>query len=69
MRKEYDFSKGRRNPYINKLKSQVTIRLDKDTITYFKSLSIEVGIRYQTLINLFLRDCAFSGRKPNVSWK
>jgi len=69
MRKEYDFSKGRRNPYIKRLKSQVTIRLDKETIEYFKSLAEDVGIRYQTLINWYLRDCAESGKKPSVNWK
>ena len=58
MRKEYDFSKGRRNPYAARLKRQVTIRLDERTIKYFKALAEESGIPYQTLINLYLRDCA-----------
>ncbi len=69
MRKEYDFSKSRRNPYSAKLKKQITLRLDEDAIEYFKAVSEEVGIPYQTLINLYLRDCAASNRKPNLEWK
>ena len=68
MRKHYDFSKARRNPYAKRLKRQVTIRLDQDTIAYFKNLSDETGIRYQTLINLYLRECAASGKKLSFSW-
>lgn len=63
MRKEYDFSTARKNPYASQLKKQVTIRLDEESIDYFKSLSEEVGIPYQSLINLYLRDCAASHRK------
>jgi predicted DNA binding CopG/RHH family protein len=62
MRKEYDFSRGRRNPYAARLKKAVTIRLDEETIAYFKALSVESGLPYQTLINLYLRDCASSRR-------
>ena len=69
MRKEYDFSKARKNPYAGALKRQVTIRLDDDTVTYFKSLAAEASIPYQTLINLYLRDCAASGRKLAMKWK
>ena len=69
MRKEYDFSKGRKNPYAARLKKQVTIRLDERTIAYFKSLSEESGIPYQTLINLYLRDCAETQKKPSLAWK
>ena len=69
MRKEYDFSKARKNPYAGALKRQVTIRLDDDTVTYFKSLAAEASIPYQTLINLYLRDCAASGRKLAMNWK
>ena len=68
MREHYDFSKGRRNPYVKRLKRQVTIRLDQDTIDYFKNLSTDTGIPYQTLINLYLRDCATSGRKLAMLW-
>lgn len=68
MRKEYDFSRAKRNPYATRLKRQVTIRLDRGTIAYFKALSAETGIRYQTLINLYLRDCAASQKKLSVSW-
>ena len=69
MRKEYDFSKAKRNPYVRRLKRQVTIRLDEATVKYFKSLSKETGIPYQTLINLYLRDCASSGRKLAMRWE
>ncbi len=69
MRKHYDFSKARRNPYARQLKRQVTIRLDRDTIAYFKNLSEDTGIPYQTLINLYLRECAASRRKLSMSWR
>jgi uncharacterized protein (DUF4415 family) len=69
MRKSYDFSKAERNPYARRLKKQITIRLDEDTIHYFKDLAEETGIPYQTLMNLFLRDCAASKRKPSIRWK
>jgi predicted DNA binding CopG/RHH family protein len=69
MKKEYDFSKGRRNPYAKRLKRQVTIRLDEPTITYFKEVSVETGIPYQTLINLYLRDCATSRKRLAMVWK
>lgn len=61
MRKEYDFSKAKRNPYTRRLKQQVTIRLDRDTLRYFRRLAQDTGIGYQTLINLYLRDCAMKG--------
>jgi predicted DNA binding CopG/RHH family protein len=69
MKKEYDFSKAKRNPYAAKLKRQVTIRMDEATINYFKELAEETGIPYQTLINLYLRDCAVSKKKPSLQWK
>ena len=62
MRKEYDFSAARKNPYAAQLKKQITIRLDEESITYFKSISEDVGIPYQSLINLYLRDRAASRR-------
>ena len=68
MRREYDFSRARPNPYARRLKRSVTIRLEAPTIEYFKSLAEETGIRYQTLINLYLRDCAASRRKPALRW-
>ena len=68
MRKEYDFSKGKKNPYASKLKNQITIRLDDLTINYFKDLAEETGITYQTLINLYLRDCASHNRKLAMKW-
>ena len=68
MRKEYDFSAARKNPYAAQLKEQITIRLDEESITYFKTVSEEVGIPYQSLINLYLRDCAASHRKLKLDW-
>jgi len=69
MRKEYDFTKAKKNPYASQLKKQITIRLDEDSIAYFKSVSEKAGIPYQSLINLYLRDCAASQRKLDMSWK
>ena len=69
MREEYDFSKARKNPYATQLKKSITIRLDEESVDYFKAISEEIGIPYQTLINLYLRDCAASHRKLNLQWK
>lgn len=69
MRREYDFSKGRRNPYAAKLKRSVTIRLDEATVRHFKDLATELEIPYQTLINLYLRECAGTGRKLSMEWR
>ena len=69
MRKQYDFSRARRNPYAKRLKKSVTIRLDEATIAYFKELADDTGIPYQTLINLYLRDCAAHGRKLSMQWR
>lgn len=69
MRKEYDFSAARRNPYAARMKKQITIRLDQDVIDYFKAVSSEVGIPYQSLINLYLRDCATARRRPHLNWR
>lgn len=70
MRDHYDFSKmkGRKNPYVKYLKQSVTMRLDRDTVAYFKSMAEETGIPYQTLINLYLRDCAVNQKKLQVTW-
>jgi uncharacterized protein (DUF4415 family) len=68
MKKTYDFSKSVKNPYLSKPKKQLTIRLDEDTIEYFRSLSEESGIPYQSLINLYLRDCATANRKLQLKW-
>ena len=68
MRKEYDFTAARKNPYAAQLKKQIPIRLDEESISYFKTISQEAGIPYQSLINLYLRDCATSHRKLNLNW-
>jgi predicted DNA binding CopG/RHH family protein len=69
MKTNYDFSNSIKNPYIKKLKKQVTIRLETDTIEYFKSIAADADIPYQKLINLFLRDCAENHKKPEIQWK
>ena len=70
MKREYDLSKmkARKNPYASKLKKQVTIRMGEDVVAYFKALAEETGIPYQSLINLYLRDCVANGRRPDLSW-
>ena len=68
MKDQYDFTKARKNPYAKRLKQKVTIRLDAPTIEYFKTLAEETGIPYQTLINLYLRDCAASKRELSMDW-
>jgi uncharacterized protein (DUF4415 family) len=70
MRSHYDFTKmkGEKNPYIKELKQPVTIRLDKASVQYFKSLANELGIPYQNLINLYLRDCAAKHKKLTLKW-
>jgi uncharacterized protein (DUF4415 family) len=69
MRDEYDFSNAKKNPYAKLLKKQVTINLDEDVVTFFKKQSDNVGIPYQTLINLYLRDCMVNERQLEMSWK
>lgn len=68
MRDEYDFSQAEKNPYAKRLKKQITINLDADTVDYFKSMAASSGIPYQTLINLYLTDCATNKRQLAVSW-
>jgi predicted DNA binding CopG/RHH family protein len=68
MKTRYDFSKSIRNPYLNKAKKQLTIRLDEDTVAYFKALAEKSGIPYQNLINLYLRDCAESAKTLTMKW-
>ena len=68
MRDEYDFGSARKNPYVRKEKRQITINLDSDVVSYFKETARKSGIPYQTLINLYLADCAEKRLKPDVSW-
>ncbi len=70
MRDEYNISDlhPRKNPYTKKLKQQITININTETVAYFKTLSEQVGIPYQTLINLYLTDCAENKRQPSISW-
>jgi predicted DNA binding CopG/RHH family protein len=69
MRKHYDFSNARKNPYASLLKKSVTIRLDEASISYFKGMAEETGIPYQSLINLYLKDCAATQKRLNLAWK
>lgn len=68
MRKHYDFSTARKNPYAAQLKKSVTIRLDEGSISYFKTMAEETGIPYQSLINLYLKDCAATGKRLSLAW-
>ena len=68
MREFYDFSKSIPNPYPKRMKKQITIRIDEDTISYFKNMADEKGIAYQSLINLYLRDCANEHRELSLKW-
>lgn len=68
MRAEYDFSKSRKNPYAKQLKRQVTLRIDTMAVEYFKQMAAELGMPYQNLMNLFLRECALQKRRPVIQW-
>jgi uncharacterized protein (DUF4415 family) len=70
MKREYDLSKmkSRKNPYASKLKKPVTMRLSEDVIAYFKEMAEEAGVPYQSLINLYLRDCVAQHRKVDIVW-
>ena len=69
MKKQYDFSKARPNPYAKRLKKQITLRLDQPTLTYFKNLGERLGMPYQTLINMYLRDCAEHRKELRLQWR
>ncbi|MCL2631947.1 MAG: BrnA antitoxin family protein [Coriobacteriia bacterium] len=69
MRAEYDFTDSRSNPYSKSLKRQITIRIEESAIDYFKQLADTTGIPYQTLINLYLTDCATNKKKPSLTWE
>ncbi len=69
MRKEYDFSNSKKNPYTKMLKKQITIRIEEDTIEYFKTLSDNTGIPYQNLMNMYLSDCAQTHKKISFKWE
>ena len=70
MKTEYDISKlkSRKNPYASKLKKPVTMRLSEDVVEYFKSMAEDAGVPYQSLINLYLRDCLAHNRKVKINW-
>ena len=70
MKAEYNFSKmkSRKNPYAAKLKKPVSMRLSEDVVEYFKAMANEAGVPYQSLINLYLRDCVMTHRKVQIAW-
>ena len=68
MKKKYDFSQAKRNPYSGQLKKTITIRIDEDSITYFKDMADETGLPYQVLMNMYLKDCAENKRKLDIKW-
>ena len=70
MKAEYDFSRmrSRKNPYASKLKKPVTMRLSEDVVAYFKAMAVEAGVPYQSLINLYRRDCLAQNRKVQINW-
>lgn len=68
MKKEYDFSNSIKNPYAKKIKKQISIKIEEDTIEYFKELAIKVGIPYQNLINSYLTECALKQNEPKLKW-
>lgn len=69
MREEYDFSKAEKNPYTKSDKTTITIRLDKSTVDYFKEISAEINMPYQTIINSYLADCAARRKRPVLNWE
>jgi predicted DNA binding CopG/RHH family protein len=69
MRKEYDFTNAKLNPYVKKLRKEISIRIDVDTINYFKKQAEKTGIAYQNLINLYLSDCAINSKSIDITWK
>ncbi len=69
MKKEYNFANSKPNPYAAKLRKQISIRLNVDTINYFKQTAQEIGVPYQKLMNMYLTQCAAKNLKPSISWK
>ncbi len=69
MKKEYNFTQAKPNPYAARLRRQISIRLNVETIEYFKKTAQSVGVPYQKLINIYLSDCAAKGIKPTLVWK
>ena len=68
MKEEYDFSSSVKNPYASKVKKQISIKIETDTIDYFKALAKKVGIPYQNLINSYLTECAVKHVEPELKW-
>jgi len=68
MREEYDFSNAVKNPFAKKVKKQITINIDTNTVDFFKNMSSDIGIPYQTLMNMYLTDCAKNNKRLNLTW-
>lgn len=68
MKEEYDFSNSIKNPYAKKVKKQISIKIENDTIIYFKELAVKIGIPYQNLMNSYLTDCAIKNIEPHLQW-
>lgn len=69
MKAEYDFSNGEKNPYVKSEKISITIRLDRETVDWFKRIAREINLPYQTLVNFYLTDCAKKDLRPCISWQ
>ncbi len=69
MKNEYNFTNSIKNPYLKKLKKQISIRIENNTVEYFKKLSVEVGIPYQNLMNMYLSECAEKNMRPKINWQ
>jgi len=69
MKKEYDFSKSVKNPYARKFKKLISIRIENDTIEYFKKLASQIDIPHQNLMNIYLKECTDKNKKPNIHWE
>jgi uncharacterized protein (DUF4415 family) len=67
MKREYDFSKGRRGPVVRvpSWKTRITIRLDEDVLDWFRAqVNAAGGGNYQTLINDALREYMAQRKEP-----
>ena len=68
MRYDYDLTNAIKNPYSDRLKKQITIRLDDTAITYFKEMADQTGMPYQNIINYYLLDCVKNNKNMKISF-
>lgn len=65
IKKEYDFSKGKRGPVIpHKNKTRITIWIDTDILEWFKNEAEQEGQGYQTAMNQALRNYTKQDKRP-----